>query len=114
MARTDDVRECSITWTVETVGSKWPLLAMREPLLGTHRFDEIAQHTGASRDILTARPRGPGRTRAGWSTGSTPPQASACGCSATRNGPDPDLTDYQAAVRVGGRLAGTYTRVTPR
>ncbi|MFD8726325.1 winged helix-turn-helix transcriptional regulator [Streptomyces sp. NPDC059629] len=56
-ARTDDVRECSITWTVEIVGSKWTLLAVREPLLGSHRFAEIAQHTGASRSILTARLR---------------------------------------------------------
>ncbi|WP_225100306.1 helix-turn-helix domain-containing protein [Streptomyces sp. CoH27] len=57
MARTDDVRECSIARTLEIVGSKWTLLAVRELLLGSHRFDEIAQHTGAPRDILTARLR---------------------------------------------------------
>lgn len=52
-----DVRECSVARTLELVGAKWTLLAVREMLLGSHRFDEIARRTGAPRDVLTARLR---------------------------------------------------------
>lgn len=51
------VRPCSVARTLELVGAKWTLLVVRELLLGCHRFDEIARHTGAPRDILTARLR---------------------------------------------------------
>lgn len=51
------VRPCSVARTLELVGAKWTLLVVRELLLGSHRFDEIARHTGAPRDILTARLR---------------------------------------------------------
>ncbi|WP_026181121.1 winged helix-turn-helix transcriptional regulator [Demetria terragena] len=54
---TSDVRECSVARTLELVGTKWTLLAVREMLIGCHRFDEIARHTGAPRDILTDRLR---------------------------------------------------------
>lgn len=56
MASTD-VRDCSIARTLDVVGEKWSLLAVRELMLGNHRFDEIARYTGAPRDILTARLR---------------------------------------------------------
>ncbi|RHW22815.1 transcriptional regulator [Nocardioides immobilis] len=52
-----DVRVCSVARTLELVGAKWTLLAVRELLLGNHRFDEIARFTGAPRDILTTRLR---------------------------------------------------------
>ena len=39
------------------IGEKWSLLAVREMLLGTHRFAEMVQNTGAPRDILTTRLR---------------------------------------------------------
>lgn len=51
------VRQCSVARTLELVGAKWTLLVVRELLLGSHRFDEIVRHTGAPRDILTARLR---------------------------------------------------------
>lgn len=51
------VRECSVARTLEVVGEKWTLLALRELMLGVHRFDEIAGFTGAPRDILTTRLR---------------------------------------------------------
>lgn len=54
---TSEVRECSVARTLELVGAKWTLLAVRELLLGSHRFDEIVRYTGAPRDILTARLR---------------------------------------------------------
>lgn len=52
-----EVRDCSIARTLEVVGEKWTLLALRELMLGVHRFDEIAGYTGAPRDILTTRLR---------------------------------------------------------
>ncbi|ANY22179.1 putative HxlR family transcriptional regulator [Gordonia terrae NBRC 100016] len=54
---TSEVRECSVARTLDLIGAKWTLLAVREMLLGSHRFDEIARRTGAPRDILTARLR---------------------------------------------------------
>jgi DNA-binding HxlR family transcriptional regulator len=51
------VRPCSIARTLEVIGDKWSLLAVRELMLGNHRFDDIARRTGAPRDILTARLR---------------------------------------------------------
>lgn len=51
------VRACSIARTLEMVGEKWALLAVREVFLGVRRFDEIVARTGAPRDTLTARLR---------------------------------------------------------
>lgn len=56
MASTD-VRECSIARTLELVGEKWSLLAIRELMLGSTRFEQIVRYTGAPRDVLTARLR---------------------------------------------------------
>lgn len=50
-------RPCSIAGTLQIVGERWALLAVREIMFGNRRFDEIARNTGASRDILTARLR---------------------------------------------------------
>src|SRR4051794_26793649 len=52
-----DVRTCSIARTLEVVGEKWSLLAVRELMLGNHRFEGIVSRTGAPRDILTTRLR---------------------------------------------------------
>lgn len=51
------VRACSVARTLDLVGAKWTLLAVREILLGNHRFDDIVRFTGAPRDILTTRLR---------------------------------------------------------
>jgi DNA-binding HxlR family transcriptional regulator len=50
-------RECSIANALAVVGERWSLLALREIMFGVRRFDQIAQNTGASRDILAARLR---------------------------------------------------------
>jgi len=50
-------RPCSIAASLELVGERWSLLAVREILLGNHRFSEIARNTGAPRDRLAARLR---------------------------------------------------------
>lgn len=57
MAASTEVRECSIARTLEVVGEKWTLLAVREMMLGNHKFEEITRFTGAPRDILTTRLR---------------------------------------------------------
>ena len=50
-------RECSVARTLEIVGEKWALLALREVFLGNRRFDEMVRRTGAPRDTLAARLR---------------------------------------------------------
>src|SRR6202050_4753453 len=50
-------RTCSIARTLDIVGEKWALLALREVFLGDRRFDEMVKRTGAPRDTLTARLR---------------------------------------------------------
>ena len=50
-------RACSIARTLEVVGEKWALLAIREVFLGNRRFDEMVRRTGAPRDTLAARLR---------------------------------------------------------
>jgi len=50
-------RTCSIARTLDIVGEKWALLAVREVFLGNRRFDEMVRRTGAPRDTLAARLR---------------------------------------------------------
>lgn len=50
-------RPCSIAVSLQAVGEKWALLAVREISFGNHRFGAIARNTGAPRDVLTARLR---------------------------------------------------------
>lgn len=55
MTSVDYRRACSIARTLEVVGEKWALLAVREIFLGNRRFDEMVRRTGAPRDTMTAR-----------------------------------------------------------
>jgi DNA-binding HxlR family transcriptional regulator len=50
-------RACSVARTLDIVGEKWALLAVREVFLGDRRFDEMVRCTGAPRDTLAARLR---------------------------------------------------------
>jgi DNA-binding HxlR family transcriptional regulator len=50
-------RTCSVARTLEIVGEKWALLAIREVFLGNRRFDEMVRRTGAPRDTMAARLR---------------------------------------------------------
>jgi DNA-binding HxlR family transcriptional regulator len=50
-------RDCTIAASLAVIGEKWSLLVVRELALGVHRFDGIAEKTGAPRDILTNRLR---------------------------------------------------------
>jgi DNA-binding HxlR family transcriptional regulator len=56
-AATSNPRPCSIARTLDIVGEKWALLAVREVFLGNRRFDEMVRKTGAPRDTLAARLR---------------------------------------------------------
>jgi len=56
-AVTTQPRACSVARTLEIVGEKWALLAVREVFLGNRRFDEMIRRTGAPRDTLAARLR---------------------------------------------------------
>jgi DNA-binding HxlR family transcriptional regulator len=56
-AATSSPRACSIARTLDVVGEKWALLAVREVFLGNRRFDEMVRRTGAPRDTLAARLR---------------------------------------------------------
>ncbi len=53
--KTPEPRVCSVARSLEVVGEKWALLAVREVLLGNRRFDEIVRRTGAPRDTMAAR-----------------------------------------------------------
>jgi DNA-binding HxlR family transcriptional regulator len=57
MATASGPRPCSIARTLDVVGEKWALLAVREVFLGNRRFDEMVRRTGAPRDTLAARLR---------------------------------------------------------
>jgi DNA-binding HxlR family transcriptional regulator len=54
---TTEPRVCSIARTLDILGEKWALLAIREVFLGDRRFDEMVRRTGAPRDTLAARLR---------------------------------------------------------
>ncbi|WP_245878929.1 winged helix-turn-helix transcriptional regulator [Streptosporangium subroseum] len=51
------VRPCSLAASLDVLGERWSLLAIREMGYGVHRFGQIAGFTGASRDILADRLR---------------------------------------------------------
>lgn len=50
-------RPCSVARTLEVVGEKWALVAVREAFLGNRRFEEMVRRIGAPRDTLAARLR---------------------------------------------------------
>jgi DNA-binding HxlR family transcriptional regulator len=52
---TASARTCSVARTLEVVGEKWALLAIREVFLGARKFEEMVANTGAPRDTLAAR-----------------------------------------------------------
>ena len=54
---TSQPRVCSVARTLEIVGEKWAMLAVREVFFGNRRFDEMIRRTGAPRDTLAARLR---------------------------------------------------------
>ncbi len=55
--RNADPRVCTIADSLQIMGDRWSILAIREMVYGVHRFDGIAAKTGMARNILTARLR---------------------------------------------------------
>jgi DNA-binding HxlR family transcriptional regulator len=52
-----DLDNCSVAATLGVIGERWTLLILREVFAGLRRFDEIAEHLGISRRVLTERLR---------------------------------------------------------
>ncbi|MFF4749112.1 winged helix-turn-helix transcriptional regulator [Streptomyces sp. NPDC002514] len=48
-------RPCSLAASLQVIGDRWSLPAIREVMLGNHRFRQIARNTGAPTDRLSAR-----------------------------------------------------------
>ncbi len=46
---------CSVARALEVVGDGWTLLIVRDLFYGASRFDELLEHTGIARNILTSR-----------------------------------------------------------
>jgi DNA-binding HxlR family transcriptional regulator len=46
---------CSIARALSVVGDRWTLLLLRETFLGTRRFEDFCQFTGAARHIVAER-----------------------------------------------------------
>ena len=50
-----DSDTCSIARTLALVGDRWTLLVLRDVVNGVGRFDELADHLGIARNILSGR-----------------------------------------------------------
>ena len=50
-----DSGTCSIARSLAVLGDRWTLLLMRDLTNGVHRFEELRDHVGVSRDVLSKR-----------------------------------------------------------
>jgi DNA-binding HxlR family transcriptional regulator len=50
-----DSATCSIARTLALIGEPWMLLVLRDVFNGVRRFDELADHLGIARNVLTRR-----------------------------------------------------------
>jgi DNA-binding HxlR family transcriptional regulator len=50
-----DSGSCSIARTLALVGQPWTLLVLRDLFNGVRRFDDLADHLGIARNVLTRR-----------------------------------------------------------
>lgn len=46
---------CSIARTLEQIGDRWVLLILRDVANGVRRFDQLADHLGIARNVLSRR-----------------------------------------------------------
>src|SRR5215218_1791337 len=49
------VEHCSIAGALDALGDDWSVLVLRELFFGVRRFNEIQEHLGISRSVLTER-----------------------------------------------------------
>jgi DNA-binding HxlR family transcriptional regulator len=50
-----DSTACSIARTMELIGQPWTVLVLRDLFNGVRRFDDLAEHLGIARNVLTRR-----------------------------------------------------------
>jgi DNA-binding HxlR family transcriptional regulator len=50
-----DSETCSIARTLALIGDRWTLLVLRDVANGIRRFDELTDHLGIARNVLTRR-----------------------------------------------------------
>lgn len=50
-----DSTVCSIARTMRLIGQPWTMLVLRDLFNGMRRFDELAEHLGIARNVLTRR-----------------------------------------------------------
>jgi DNA-binding HxlR family transcriptional regulator len=50
-----DSETCSIARTLALIGDRWTLLVLRDLANGVRRFDELAEHLGVARNVLSRR-----------------------------------------------------------
>jgi len=50
-----DSETCSIARTLALIGDRWTLLVLRDVANGVRRFDELADHLGIARNVLSRR-----------------------------------------------------------
>ena len=50
-----DSSVCSIARTMQVLGDRWTVLVVRDLFNGMRRFDELCDHLGIARDVLTRR-----------------------------------------------------------
>jgi DNA-binding HxlR family transcriptional regulator len=50
-----DSQVCSVARATEVVGDRWTVLVLRDLFNGVRRFDELAEHLGVARNVLTRR-----------------------------------------------------------
>jgi DNA-binding HxlR family transcriptional regulator len=50
-----DSGTCSVARTAALVGDAWTVLVLRDMFNGVRRFDDLAQHLGIARNVLTRR-----------------------------------------------------------
>ncbi|HUG86829.1 MAG TPA: helix-turn-helix domain-containing protein [Euzebya sp.] len=54
---TVDHEACAVTRSMDVLGDRWSILVLREILNGVRRFDDIHEHIGVSRSVLSQRLR---------------------------------------------------------
>lgn len=54
---TVDHEACAVTRSMDVIGDRWSILVLREILNGVRRFDDIHEHIGVSRSVLSQRLR---------------------------------------------------------
>ncbi len=50
-----DSSSCSISRAIDVVGDRWTLLILRDMINGIHRYEDLHQHLGIARDVLSRR-----------------------------------------------------------